>query len=248
MGFRTLLIDADKQANLTSTFGIDPEKLSSKTIKDLFEDVYQRDIPPNYDSSLIKITDYLDLIPATLELANLDLSIQHHSPSIEKVFSKVFAPIEDDYDLILFDLAPDFNRTTLAIHAYCNQALIPVVLGKFALSGVHLTYKHINFVASEYSLNIDRKIIINRFDARHSLTLARHLSAEYAADLLPTVIPVANSIENTFAEEENIWSLNKSKCAALEGFDSLIANLLGTDRWKTGNLSPTKKREAEQHV
>ena len=255
LGFKTLLIDADKQSNLTSTFGIDAEKLDVKTIKDLFEDYYLHKKPLNFDSAIIGITDYLDLIPATLELANLDLSIQHHCPAIDKVFSKILAPIKSEYDLIIFDLAPDFNRTTLSIHAFCDTAIIPVTLGKFALTGVSLTYKHIDYVKDEYSKDVDRHIVINKFDARHSLTLAQKLSDLYKEELFPVVVPVANIIENNFLEDKNIWDLSKSKCAALDGYDMMIDGLFGIDDlWNKGNLSkssnktPSSRLGAEAHV
>ncbi|MDQ3232296.1 MAG: AAA family ATPase, partial [Pseudobdellovibrionaceae bacterium] len=117
-GFKVLLIDVDKQANLTNSFGIDDEQEGVITLKDLFEEYLAR--PKRYDPSvaICELTDYLHLIPADIGLANLDFRVNESKVNIGYLFKNLLEKVEADYDFILFDLPCDFNSVSMAVHCY----------------------------------------------------------------------------------------------------------------------------------
>ncbi len=228
-GKKVLLVDLDKQANLTNSFGVsDDEDLI--TLFELYESYSKNEIGYSFKDAVFELTEFLHLIPARLELANLDLAVQLKQANIDKLFDKLLDGAKEAYDLILFDLPADFNRVTIATHSYVDTALIPINMDAFSLKGLKLTQQHIDYVQKEYSGTGDYRVIINKFDARNTMSfeIMADLNVAYKGTpyLCSKVIPVSKPVENAFAEGESIWSLSKSKVPALEGFDSVLQAIL----------------------
>src|SRR5262245_787609 len=67
-GRRVLVVDLDSQANCTSHFGIDPETQR--------QNAYHVLVEPDSDlRAIINVRPNLDLVPASLDLATLDLQL-----------------------------------------------------------------------------------------------------------------------------------------------------------------------------
>lgn len=247
-GFKTLLIDLDKQANLTNSFGIDDND-EMTTMLELYERHRRGDGAYDFHDALYEITPYLHIIPARLELANLDLAIQIKGTNLAKLFPTLLKGAREKYDLILFDLPADFNRVTMATHSYTDCALIPINMDAFSIKGLKLTQTHVDYVKREYDGAGDFRVIINKFDARNSLSfeLMADLKSLYkdSSFLCPKVIPVSKPIETAFANGENLWSLARSKVPALEGFEGVLFELLQMEAWKNTQARRSAKRAAE---
>ncbi|MBA2710151.1 MAG: AAA family ATPase [Tatlockia sp.] len=131
MGYRVLFIDMDSQASSTSSFGYIPD----------------RDIDDNYTllpffkgekDSLhycIRKTYWegLDIIPANLQLYNLELGIAEQIrdlPTVEKnyVFTELKQGIEtvkDKYDLVIIDSPPALGFTSMNILCAADAIIVP---------------------------------------------------------------------------------------------------------------------------
>ncbi len=231
-GFRVLLVDVDKQANLTNSFGIDDEQDGIITLKDLFEE-YLSD-RANYDPSvaIIELTDYLHLIPADIGLANLDFRVNESKVNIGYLFKNLFTKIEDEYDWILFDLPCDFNSVSMAIHCYIDQCIIPVNIHKFSFKGLKLTMDHINFVDSQYKLKPKTLLVANKVDGRSTVSYERiaKLKEQYGEDVSDVIIPSCKPFENAFDSESNIWKSAKARPAA-GGIEDLVWGLADLGSW-----------------
>ena len=228
-GFRTLLVDLDKQANTTNSYGIDDEDSRIITMKDLFE-VY-RSTPKKYDPrvAILELTDYLHLIPADVGLGNLDLSVTQSKANVGLLFKKLLGPIEDEYDWILFDMPCDFNSVTMAIHCYIDQCIIPVNIHKFSFKGVKLTMAHIEFVKQEYGVTTSALLVANKVDGRSTDSYERimKLKGQYATDVSDVVIPSCKPFEKAFDNENNLWKSAKTRpvCGSIEDLVWDMANL-----------------------
>lgn len=235
LGFKVLVIDLDKQANLTNSFGIDDEQ-GYPTLLELYNSNINEDKKLSANDVIISISDYLHLIPADLSLSNFDLAIQVNLDNIIDLFSNLLKDISDNYDTIIFDLPADFNRVTLAAHHMCDLAIIPVHVSNFSQKGLKLTKRHIELVNKKYGGSIDYKIVVNQLDARHSSSfdVIADLKVEYGKEghLCNTLIPVSKPIETTMDKSESIWRLPRGKAAALDGFDNLVSELFDLETWR----------------
>ena len=67
--FKTLLIDADPQANTTSGVGFDPKNIKTSIYECIIDEVEPNDI------ILSTATPYLDLIPAHIDLVGAEIEM-----------------------------------------------------------------------------------------------------------------------------------------------------------------------------
>lgn len=129
-GKRTLLIDADPQANATKMFLRDDE------IKTSLADVLISS--PSQPSASIQekrqATDLqnLDIVPATITLANFD----REPPLAIKKLRSVLKDIANEYDFVIIDTPPNFGLLLSTALISADYVLIPVQAAPFALSGL----------------------------------------------------------------------------------------------------------------
>ena len=87
--FKTLLVDADPQANATSGVGVDPNTVKTSVYECLINDVDPRDIIITTESpNLDLLPAHIDLVGAEIELINM--------PSREYMLRGSLNKIKDD--------------------------------------------------------------------------------------------------------------------------------------------------------
>ncbi|MDH0740984.1 AAA family ATPase (plasmid) [Xanthomonas campestris pv. campestris] len=133
-GYRTLVIDTDPQATLSTLFGIHPDiELSVEdTLLPYFE---------GSETSLdycIRKTEIptLDVIPSNVGLASADLVLPSRQRDMRqagdlswfymKVLAEGIATIEKDYDVILIDCPPSMSYLTTVATQACDALLVPM--------------------------------------------------------------------------------------------------------------------------
>jgi len=131
-GYRTLAIDLDPQASLTTLFGIAPEA-SVGPGESLYGSL-RFDGAPVPIQSVIRKTyiPKLDVVPGALEL----MEYEHEAPRAladrtlnRLVFTRVaeaLGPIADDYDVVVIDCPPQLGYLTLAGLIASTSILITV--------------------------------------------------------------------------------------------------------------------------
>lgn len=168
---RTLLIDADPQANASSGVGL-PRSTERASLYDVIvegrpaEEVVVRDVELPF---LATLPSSQDLVGAELELVGL--------PDRETRLRKALAAIEGSYDFILIDCPPSLGLITLNVLTAARGVLIPIQCEYYALEGlgqlmntIKLVQKHLN-----PSLEIEG-VLLTMFDSR--LNLSRQVSDE----------------------------------------------------------------------
>src|SRR5690606_22603614 len=104
--YKTLIIDADPQANATSGVGFDHKNIKTSIYECILREVEPRDIiletkTPNLDI----IPAHIDLVGAEIELINL--------PNRERMMKAAIEKIKDDYDFIIIDCSPSLGLITV---------------------------------------------------------------------------------------------------------------------------------------
>ena len=94
LSHRTLLIDADPQANSTSGVGIDPHNIKTSIYECIIDGIEPKNVILNTKTSNLDILPaHIDLVGAEIELMNL--------PDREKMMRMALNKVKDDYDLLL---------------------------------------------------------------------------------------------------------------------------------------------------
>lgn len=227
-GFKTLIIDLDKQANLSESFQLFEDQ-GNLTIFDVFKNIIRdKNADFSVKEAIIEISDYLHVIPSDIEVANFDLEVLVSRLPVHDLFEELLAEVIEDYDVILFDLPADFNSITLAAHIFTKKCLIPMELTAFSEKGVKLTEDHIARAQKIGSCKIDFILQGNFFDQRKADAIDEigALKLKYGHNFSSVIIPISQPIKTNLGTGKFLWSLPKSKAPALVAFENILLNLL----------------------
>ena len=184
-GKKTLIIDADPQANATSGYGIDPRTMSS-SIYECLVDGY-----PMKGSQVATCVEGLDLIGSRIDLAGAELELINKEDR-EKVLKKLLAGIRDDYDYLLIDCSPSLGLITVNALTAADSVIIPVQAEYFALEGISKLLNTIRIIKSKLNPSLEIEgFLLTMYDARLRLAnqIYEELKGHFADMVFDTVIP-----------------------------------------------------------
>jgi chromosome partitioning protein len=168
--YKTLLVDADPQANATSGIGFDPKNIKTSIYECIVDGVDTKDV------ILQTSTPNLDLIPAHIDLVGAEIEIIN-MPNREKMMRKAIAPVKDEYDFVLIDCSPSLGLLTVNSLTAADSVIIPVQCEYFALEGLGKLLNTIKIVQMQLNSDLDIEgILLTMFDTR--LRLSRQVVQE----------------------------------------------------------------------
>ena len=162
--YKTLLIDADPQANATSGVGIDPRTVETSIYECIIDQVDPKTVITETETpNLFLLPAHIDLVGAEIEMINL--------PERELMMKKLLAPIKDDYDFIIIDCSPSLGLVTVNSLTAADSVIIPVQCEYFALEGLGKLLNTIKIVQTRLNPDLDIEgILLTMFDTRLRLS------------------------------------------------------------------------------
>ena len=123
-GKKVLLVDTDPQGSLTISMGWQqPDELPT-TLSTLMQKA-MNDQPIQPGEGILHHAEGVDLIPANIELAGLEVALVN-SMNREKMLKQVLESAKREYDYILLDCMPSLGMLTINALAAADTTLIPV--------------------------------------------------------------------------------------------------------------------------
>ena len=161
---KTLLVDADPQANATSGVGFDPKVIKTSIYECIIDDVEPRNIVLNTQ------TPNLDLIPAHIDLVGAEIEMIN-LPNREVMMRKVLDRIKDDYEFVIIDCSPSLGLITVNSLTASDSVIIPVQCEYFALEGLGKLLNTIKIVQSRLNPALEIEgILLTMYDSRLRLS------------------------------------------------------------------------------
>ena len=130
MGRRVLCVDLDAQANLTTSFGFDPDLLDQTSADLLTED----DVGPE-DVILETALEGVHAIPADIKLVSVETRIQDVIMR-ERILVGKLKPLFDRYHIVLFDCPPNLSRITINALVASEEVVVPVETQSYSIKAI----------------------------------------------------------------------------------------------------------------
>ena len=184
-GKRILLVDADPQANATSSLGVDKNAL----LRSMY-DILIAGIAP---TTVLRLTDRinLDLLPSAPALSGAEVEMVDMAGR-EMRLRKAIEPLRERYDFILIDTPPSLGLLTINALTAADGVLIPVQCEYLPLEGLTQLLRTIELVRQ--SLNPDliiRGLIMTMYDTRTNLSrqVVDEVRQHFSSVLFRSIIP-----------------------------------------------------------
>ena len=158
--YRTLLVDADPQANSTTGVGFDLHNITSSLYDCMVNNL------PATDVILTTEVPNLHLIPSHIDLVGAEIEMINY-PNRENVLKNILEPVADRYDFIVIDCSPSLGLITVNSLVAANSVIVPVQCEFFALVGLGKLLNTIKIVQSRLNPELQIEgILMTMYDGR----------------------------------------------------------------------------------
>jgi chromosome partitioning protein len=162
--YKTLLIDADPQANSTTGVGFDLHNITTSLYDGMINNT------PLTDIILKTEIPHLDLIPSHIDLVGAEIELVNF-PNRENVLKNLLAPIKDQYDFIIIDCLPSLGLITVNALVASDSVIVPVQCEFFALEGLGKLLNTVKIVQSRLNPDLQIEgILMTMYDGRLRLS------------------------------------------------------------------------------
>eukprot|EP01012_Entosiphon_sulcatum_P036943 TRINITY_DN4720_c0_g2_i1.p3 TRINITY_DN4720_c0_g2~~TRINITY_DN4720_c0_g2_i1.p3 ORF type:complete len:275 (+),score=52.72 TRINITY_DN4720_c0_g2_i1:119-943(+) len=162
--YKTLLVDADPQANSTTGNGFDLKNIQLSLYDCMVNDT------PSSQVILETETPNLYLLPSHLDLVGAEIELIHH-PNREHVMRNALEEQTKKFDFIIIDCSPSLGLITVNALTAADSVAIPVQCEYFALEGLGKLLNTIKIVQTRINTDLQIEgILMTMYDGRLRLS------------------------------------------------------------------------------
>lgn len=183
--YKTLVVDADPQANSTSGLGMNPKEVR-KSIYDCMinqTNVKEVIVPSSFD--------YLDIIPSHIDLVGAEIEMINIKNREERM-REALSSVKSEYDFILVDCSPSLGLVTVNALTASDSVIVPVQCEYFALEGLGKLLNTIKIIQSRLNTELEIEgILLTMYDARLRLAnqVVEEVNTHFKDLVFKTIIP-----------------------------------------------------------
>ncbi len=187
MGYKTLLIDMDPQANLTMGLGLD--KVNSAP------SIYEVLLNPRHGLDIALQTtgiSNLDIVPSKLGLAGAEIELAV-TPERQKILKNSMVSITGLYDFVIIDTPPSLGLYTQNAMVATREVIVPLQVHVFALKAIQQLQKTLTVLRNKHNPKLHISgVVCTMYDSRNSLSrvIADTIKEDLGDVVFDTKIPM----------------------------------------------------------
>jgi len=182
---KTLLVDADPQANSTSGIGFDPKEIENSVYEAMVDNVA-------VDKIILKTEiEYLDLLPSHIDLVGAEVEMINLEKREERM-KVALAPLKAKYDYIIIDCSPSLGLITVNALTAADSVIIPVQTEFYALEGLGKLLNTIKIIQTRLNPTLAVEgILLTMYDQRLRLSnqVVEEVRQHFLSMVFETIIP-----------------------------------------------------------
>ncbi len=182
---KTLLVDADPQANSTSGIGFDPKEIENSVYEAMVDNV-------EVDKIILKTEiEYLDLLPSHIDLVGAEVEMINLDKREERM-KVALSPLKAKYDYIIIDCSPSLGLITVNALTAADSVIIPVQCEFFALEGLGKLLNTIKIIQTRLNPKLSIEgILLTMYDQRLRLSnqVVEEVRQHFQNMVFDTIIP-----------------------------------------------------------
>jgi chromosome partitioning protein len=208
-GQRVLLVDLDAQANLTISFGINPDEVELTSNNLLVEDkVTAKDV------ILRTRFENIWLIPADIRLAGADIQLREMMMR-EKVLETKLRPWFEWFNYILFDCPPNLSTITINALVASTEAIVPIETQCYSMKAIDDLTNTFNLLRDKMGHQIKTWILPTKIDRRLKLSnrMLEMLTTTFGGRLLTPIKTDASVAKAPLVKQPMVFGFPASRSA-----------------------------------
>src|SRR6201996_805347 len=208
-GKKVLLIDADPQANLSQSLGIEDEpqfNLYSELKKEILQEGGQ------LSKAIVRTVTGIDVIPASIDLAIVELEMAGLMGR-EFLISDLLKPLTDKYDYIFIDCPHAISLLTVNALVASDYVMLPLPGEFLPLKGVYGFMRQFDVIRKKLNPRLELMgMVMTKFDERKSMNIGvrRQLEEKFDGKVFQTVIRTNISLAKAQEAGKDIFSFDRS--------------------------------------
>ena len=183
--YKTLVVDADPQANTTSGLGHNPREIENSIYECMVGKASIKDCILETDVEFLQVVpSHINLVGAEVEMVNLS--------NREEKMRGVLEEVKNDYDFILIDCAPSLGLITVNSLTASDSVIIPVQCEYFALEGLGKLLNTIQIIQKRLNAALEIEgILLTMYDVRLRLSnqVVEEVQAHFKDMVFNTIVP-----------------------------------------------------------
>ena len=231
-GKRVLLIDADPQADMTKSLGVDdPDELDITLASLLLDVINEGEVT---SEGIMHHEENIDFVPANIELSGLEVSLVNVM-SRELVLRNYVNQLVADtpYDYVLIDCMPSLGMMTMNALAAADEVIIPSQMAYLPVKGLQQLIKTIYKVKRQINPKLEIEGVVRTMvDTRNNYTkdIMGVLEECYSGALtvFETCIPSSVKASETSAVGKSVY-LHDPKGKVSAAYQSLVKEVLADE-------------------
>ena len=223
-GKKVLLIDADPQANLSQSLGIDEEppfNLYSELKKQILKE------EGKLSRAIVHTPQGMDVIPASIDLGIVELEMAGLMGR-EYLISELLNPIVDNYDYVFIDCPHAISLLTVNALVASDSVMLPLPGEFLPLKGVYGFMRQFEIIKKKLNPRLELMgMVMTKYDERKQMNVGvkKQLEEKFENKVFQTVIRTNIQLAKAQEAGKDIFSYDRSANGAKD-YRQLASELL----------------------